>query len=90
MTKKMIKKLEKLEFQFLLQKDLGNLGKAEMLNDKVNKLKNQLNDSILQKVLLVDCSEDDAQAIITNELDKIGIFNPNIEDEIFQNWKDSQ
>ncbi len=45
---------------------------------------------ILEKVLLVDCSEDDARAIIANELDKIGIFNPNIEDEIFQNWKHSQ
>ena len=47
-------------------------------------------DLILEKVLSIDCSENDAQSIITNELDKIGIFNPNIEDEIFQNWKDSQ
>lgn len=45
-------------------------------------------DTILEEVLLVDCSEDDARAIISNKLDKNNIFDVDIEDEILENWKE--
>jgi hypothetical protein len=47
-------------------------------------------DTILQEVLLVDCSEDDARAIISNKLDKNNIFDVDIEDEIIENWKENK
>jgi|18_taG_2_1085343.scaffolds.fasta_scaffold05747_7 hypothetical protein len=46
-------------------------------------------DTILQEVLLVDCSEDDARAIISNKLDKNNICDVDIEDEILENWKEN-
>ena len=52
--------------------------------------KEELMDSILEEVLKIDCSRYDAIAIISNELDKRGIYNVDWEDEILQNWEDAQ
>tara|TARA_X000001388_G_scaffold23088_1_gene15717 strand:- start:136 stop:300 length:165 start_codon:yes stop_codon:yes gene_type:complete len=52
--------------------------------------KEELMDSILKEVLKVDCLKDDAIAIISTELDKRGIYNVDLEDEILQNWEDAQ
>ena len=52
--------------------------------------KEELMDFILEEVLKIDCSRDDAIAIISTELDKRGIYNVDWEDEILQNWEDAQ
>jgi hypothetical protein len=52
--------------------------------------KEELMDSILEEVLKIDCSKDDAIAIISTELDKRGIYNVDWEDEILKNWEDAQ
>ena len=52
--------------------------------------KEELMDSILEEVLKIDCSRDDAIAIISTELDKRGVYNVDWEDEILQNWEDAQ
>ena len=52
--------------------------------------KEELMDSILEEVLKIDCSRDDAIAIISTELAKRGIYNVDWEDEILQNWEDAQ
>ena len=36
------RQIERLEMQFKLQKDLGNFSRAEILKDKINKLKTKL------------------------------------------------
>lgn len=60
-------------------------------NKNVNKKrKDKIMDSILEEVLKVDCSKDDAIAIISTELDKRDIHNVDWEDEILQNWEDAQ
>ena len=56
----------------------------------IKKRKDKIMDSILEEVLKVDCSKDDAIAIISTELDKRDIHNVDWEDEILQNWEDAQ
>ena len=52
--------------------------------------KEELIDSVLEEVLKIDCSKDDAISIISTELNKRGIYNVDWEDEILQNWEDAQ
>jgi hypothetical protein len=78
-------------YSFRNNNDTRKLNKIINNQKNKNKMKQKqiekLMDTILQEILLVDCSEDDVRAIISNELDKKNIFDVNLEDEILENWK---